>query len=196
MEAKIRKAQLRMAHSNLLEWQPRDSEKWYSINRKNVSIQTGHAGKSHYDIVRKFFNQLLDGDVVKAKHCQYFKRDHLLLVDLTDLPDLTGGEEMGEKKEEKAEEKEKPEPEKTEKPKAEKPKAKAVKKPKAPTDDDVLAALKQIGEPTGSREVSDKLGIEDPDRGRAYVRRAMKRLAEDSKVEITRKGRQYQYQAA
>jgi len=57
-----------------------------------------------------------------------------------------------------------------------------------PTEKDLegfLAALKRLGKPSTSREVSDALGIKDADKGRALVRRVMAKLAEEGKVKIT-----------
>lgn len=50
------------------------------------------------------------------------------------------------------------------------------------SDEQFIAALKAIGHPATSREVSDKLGIADPDLGRALVRGVMERLIKDGKV--------------
>jgi len=49
----------------------------------------------------------------------------------------------------------------------------------------VLAIQKGLGKPSTSREVSDILGIKDPERGRTLVRRVMAKLAEQGKVVIT-----------
>jgi len=67
-------------------------------------------------------------------------------------------------------------------PKPEKPKP---AKEKLFTDEQFLEALKQIGHPASSREISDKLGIQDPEYGRALVRREMEWLASQGKVKIT-----------
>lgn len=53
------------------------------------------------------------------------------------------------------------------------------------TLDRILAILRGLGKPSTSREVSNVLGIKDPERGRAPVRRAMAQLAEQGKVKIT-----------
>lgn len=68
--------------------------------------------------------------------------------------------------------------------------AKEPEKPKAPVrepaikDEQFLQALKEIGKPATSREISDKLGISDPDVGRQLVRSRMAKLAEEGKVVI------------
>lgn len=51
---------------------------------------------------------------------------------------------------------------------------------------DFLAALKEIGHPATSREISDKVGISDPDKGRAIVRREMEKLIVEKKVEAVK----------
>jgi len=65
-------------------------------------------------------------------------------------------------------------------------KPKREKKHTAPTDEEMLAALvavyKKTGKPAISRQISDELGIEDPDFGRGAVRAAMKRLMAAGKV--------------
>jgi len=57
---------------------------------------------------------------------------------------------------------------------------------KAPSDEQMLAALTAIyqrtGKPATSRQISDELGIEDADFGRGAVRRAMKKLMSEGKV--------------
>ena len=64
-------------------------------------------------------------------------------------------------------------------------KAAEPEKPKAAepkfSDEQFIEALKTIGHPATSREVSDKLGF-DPDKGRAIVRRTMERLIAEKKV--------------
>jgi hypothetical protein len=128
------------------------------------------------------------------------------------LPNLDGGENMGKKKQkektgydpkairEAAEtltgKQEKPKTKQPkEKPAAKQPEKPKAEKPKAPSDSEVLEALKQLGK-AGSREISDKLDIEDPEKGRAYVRNVMKRLAEAGKVKVVKEGKQYRYEAA
>jgi hypothetical protein len=68
-----------------------------------------------------------------------------------------------------------------EKQKAEETKPKAETKKPTFTDEQFLEALKAVGHPATSREVSDKLGF-DPDKGRAIVRRAMDKLIAEGKV--------------
>jgi len=66
---------------------------------------------------------------------------------------------------------------------------------KAPSDEQVLNALKQIyaetKQPTTSRALSDKLGIKDSDFGRGAVRSAMRRLTAKklAKTQTTEKGK-------
>jgi hypothetical protein len=67
-------------------------------------------------------------------------------------------------------------------PKPEKPKAE--KKPTF-TDEQFIETLRKIGKPATSREVSDALGIADPEVGRQLVRSRMAKLAEEGKVKIT-----------
>jgi len=65
-----------------------------------------------------------------------------------------------------------------------------------PTEKDLegfLAVLKRLGKPSTSREISDALGLEDPDKGRALVRRVMGVLAEQGKVKITKEKREYKF---
>jgi hypothetical protein len=75
------------------------------------------------------------------------------------------------------------------KPKTAEPKPEA-EKPKAPepskfSDEQFIAALKEIDHPATSREVSDKLGIANPEVGRQLVRSRMAKLAEEGKVKVT-----------
>jgi hypothetical protein len=84
------------------------------------------------------------------------------------------------KHEEKVAEPSKPKEEKAAKKTEEKKPARTVLKF---TDEQLIAALKEIGKPATSREISDKLSIADPDQGRAYVRREMARLINEKKVE-------------
>jgi len=82
---------------------------------------------------------------------------------------------------------------KVEKPKVEKPKAEQAKaKPALEheklefTEAQIIAAVKAIGHAATSREISDKLGIKDPDQGRAYVRTRMAQLVKDGKVKTSK----------
>jgi hypothetical protein len=87
---------------------------------------------------------------------------------------------------------------KKEKPKiAEPEKPKAEKKPSF-TDEQFLEALRKIGKPATSREVSDALEIADSEVGRQLVRSRMKKLAEEGKVKVTEaeKGRARLYNVA
>jgi hypothetical protein len=53
------------------------------------------------------------------------------------------------------------------------------------TDEQFIEALKKIGHAATSREISDALGIENPDFGRQLVRTRMEKLVEEGKVKIT-----------
>jgi hypothetical protein len=80
---------------------------------------------------------------------------------------------------------------KVEKPKVEKPKAEQAK-PTATaktereklefSEAQIIAAVKAVGHPATSREISDKLGIKDPDQGRAYVRMQMAAFVKDKDI--------------
>jgi hypothetical protein len=75
--------------------------------------------------------------------------------------------------------------EKVEKPKVEKPKAtqSAPEKEKLEfSEAQLVAAVKAIGHAATSREISDKLGIKDPDQGRGYIRTRMAALVKDKKI--------------
>jgi hypothetical protein len=50
------------------------------------------------------------------------------------------------------------------------------------SDEQLIQAVKDVGHPATSREISDKLGIADPDVGRALIRREMERLIKDGKI--------------
>jgi cell division septation protein DedD len=80
-------------------------------------------------------------------------------------------------------------------PKPEKPKDEKPKKPTF-TDEQFIVALKAIDHPATSREIVDKLGIEDKEYGRALVRREMASLADEKKVKITKEKREYRYSVA
>lgn len=74
---------------------------------------------------------------------------------------------------------------KTTQPKAEKPKATQPKGEREKlefTEAQIIAAVKAIGHAATSREISDKLGIKDVDRGRGYVRTRMLALVKDGKI--------------
>jgi hypothetical protein len=75
------------------------------------------------------------------------------------------------------------------KPKVEKPKAEQVKaKPALErekldfSEAQIIAAVKAVGHAATSREISDKLGIKDPDQGRAYVRTQMAAFVKDKEI--------------
>jgi hypothetical protein len=75
------------------------------------------------------------------------------------------------------------------KPKVEKPKAEQAKaKPALQrenlqfTEAQLIAAVKAIAHPASSREISDKLGIKDPDQGRGYVRTRMLALVKSKEI--------------
>jgi dephospho-CoA kinase len=59
----------------------------------------------------------------------------------------------------------------------------AAKAPKF-SDEQLIAALKAIGHPATSREVSDALHIADPDYGRSMIRARMDELAKVGKVKM------------
>lgn len=66
------------------------------------------------------------------------------------------------------------------KPKAEQPKeAKSVLEF---SEAQIIAAVKSVGHVATSREISDKLGIKDPEQGRGYVRSRMAALVKDKKI--------------
>jgi len=46
----------------------------------------------------------------------------------------------------------------------------------------IIAAVKAIGHAAISREISDKLGIKDPEQGRGWVRSRMAALVKDKKI--------------
>jgi hypothetical protein len=50
------------------------------------------------------------------------------------------------------------------------------------TEEQLIAAVKSVDHAASSREISDKLGIKDPDQGRAYVRSRMAALMKDKKI--------------
>ena len=50
------------------------------------------------------------------------------------------------------------------------------------TQAQLIEAVKAVGHAATSREVSDKLNIVDPDKGRAYVRSRMAALMRDKKI--------------
>lgn len=50
------------------------------------------------------------------------------------------------------------------------------------TEEQLIAAVKSVDHAASSREISDKLGIRDPDQGRAYVRSRMAALMKDKKA--------------
>jgi hypothetical protein len=50
------------------------------------------------------------------------------------------------------------------------------------TTEQIVDAVRAVGHPAVSREISDKLGIKDPDQGRAFVRTRMLALIKDAKI--------------
>lgn len=46
----------------------------------------------------------------------------------------------------------------------------------------LITAVQNVGHPASSREISDKLGIKDPDQGRAYIRTKMASLKKEGKI--------------
>jgi len=70
-----------------------------------------------------------------------------------------------------------------EKPKTAEPEKPKVEKKPSFTDEQFIEALRKTGKPASSREVSDVLGIADPEVGRQFVRSRMAKLIEEGKVE-------------
>jgi len=68
------------------------------------------------------------------------------------------------------------------KPKATTPKAEQAKPALEFKEAQIIAAVKAIGHPASSREISDKLGIKDPEQGRGWVRSRMAQLVKDGKI--------------
>jgi len=69
------------------------------------------------------------------------------------------------------------------KPKAEQPAKPAVTREKLEfTEAQLIAAVKSVGHAASSREISDKLQINDPDQGRGYIRTRMAALVKDDKI--------------
>lgn len=67
--------------------------------------------------------------------------------------------------------------------KAEKAKVPAVVRENlAFTEAQTIAAVKAVGHAATSREISDKLGFNDPDQGRGYIRTRMAALVKDGKI--------------
>lgn len=61
-----------------------------------------------------------------------------------------------------------------------------VERPKLDfTTEQVLKAVKAVGHPAVSREISDKLQIADADQGRAFVRARMAALIKDGKIKTS-----------
>lgn len=54
------------------------------------------------------------------------------------------------------------------------------------SEDQFIAALKTIGHPATTGEVSDALGLQNPELGRTMVRRVMNRLIEEGKIRKVR----------
>jgi hypothetical protein len=50
------------------------------------------------------------------------------------------------------------------------------------TSEQLIAAVQSVGHPASSRDISDKLGIKDPDQGRAYIRTKMATLKTEGKI--------------
>jgi protein-tyrosine-phosphatase len=80
---------------------------------------------------------------------------------------------------------------KVEKPKAEKAKPAVEKEARIASRErekldfseaQIIAAVKAIGHPASSREISDKLGIKDPDQGRGYIRTRMAALVKSKEI--------------
>jgi hypothetical protein len=71
---------------------------------------------------------------------------------------------------------------KVEKPKAEKAKPAAEREKLQFSGAQIIEAVRAVGHPATSREISDKLGIKDPDQGRAYVRMQMAAFVKDKDI--------------
>jgi predicted ArsR family transcriptional regulator len=50
----------------------------------------------------------------------------------------------------------------------------------------LITAVQNVGHPASSREISDKLGIKDPDQGRAYIRTKMASLKKEGKISFVK----------
>jgi hypothetical protein len=50
------------------------------------------------------------------------------------------------------------------------------------TSEQLIEAVKAVGHPASSREISDKLGIKNADQGRAYIRTKMATLKKEGKI--------------
>jgi len=50
------------------------------------------------------------------------------------------------------------------------------------TTEQLIEAVKAVGHPASSREISDKLGIKNADQGRAYIRTKMASLKKEGKI--------------
>jgi hypothetical protein len=72
-----------------------------------------------------------------------------------------------------------------EKPKTAEPEKLKAEKKTVFTDEQFIEALKKIGHAATSREISDTMGIKDPDVGRQLVRSRMKKLNEAGKIYIS-----------
>jgi hypothetical protein len=100
---------------------------------------------------------------------------------------VNGKIDSGEVKVKKAQAQRKP---KIEKPKAEQVTVEKGKEAKIAVEHEklefmeaqIVAAVKSVGHAASSREISDKLGIADPEQGRGYVRTRMLSLVKDGKI--------------
>jgi len=54
------------------------------------------------------------------------------------------------------------------------------------TQAQIIDAVKAVGHPAVSREISDKLGIKDPEQGRGWVRSRMAQLVKDGKIKTSK----------
>jgi hypothetical protein len=68
------------------------------------------------------------------------------------------------------------------KPKAEQAKPAPEREKLEFSEAQIIAAVKSVGHAATSREISDKLGINDPEQGRGYVRSRMATLVKDKKI--------------
>jgi len=73
MEIRFRKANGWMRVTDLYEWQPQGSQKWYPVHRNNVLALEGYEGE------RKILNRALKGEVLSLK-ALYLRKEKLLLV--------------------------------------------------------------------------------------------------------------------
>lgn len=69
--------------SNLFQWQPPGSQKWYNVRRGNIYVFTGRAAlhkEIHWSLVREFFNRLNKGETLQVR-ARYFRVTKNLVID-------------------------------------------------------------------------------------------------------------------